>query len=266
MRGGWTTYIGILFCFVLIVGCVDPGSSDRDPLNPEVEETLAAPGEDPTEEPDDGSSQGTPEPTPEPPGNTEGPGDPSDTVRIELAELQIGGEPEIQSDTLQCVDVVWSGPPEVPDELVVEVTAVKFEPSDAFAISRETCRDAGPDCVGATLNLEIGCTVAIAWTGDSGDERRRLHLAGAVECPASATAPCETFREEVADATSDGAGIRLKRKPADDNGGDPSIDDDGDPADDGSEDAPVDGTDTGTDEGDSPEESSDRTVGDSGTG
>ena len=55
-----------------------------------------------------------------------------DAVAVELPGLPIGGNTEVVSDTLQCVDVGWTEPPDLPDWIGITVTGVTFTPAEGF--------------------------------------------------------------------------------------------------------------------------------------
>ena len=90
-----------------------------------------------------------------------------EAVAVELPGLPIGGEPEVKSETLQCVDVGWSEPPDLPDWIGITVTGVAFTPAEGFTQSSESCPGGAPPCLGGGFQLtgDARCYVAVAFTG-----------------------------------------------------------------------------------------------------
>ena len=92
----------------------------------------------------------------------------AEAVAVELPGLPIGGNTEVVSDTLQCVDVGWTEPPDLPDWIGITVTGVTFTPAEAFARVPESCPGGAPPCLGAGFQLtgDERCYVAVAFTGE----------------------------------------------------------------------------------------------------
>ena len=128
-----------------------------------------------------------------------------DAVAVELPGLPIGGNTVVVSDTLQCVDVGWSEPPDLPDWIGITITEVAFNPPEDFTQSSEQCPGAAPPCLadGFQLTGDERCYVAVAWTGGPtiDDDRTMSFSAGVINCPPDLVEDCEEFRDEV---TSEG--------------------------------------------------------------
>jgi hypothetical protein len=124
-----------------------------------------------------------------------------DAVAVELPGLPIGGTPVVLSDTLQCVDVGWSEPPDLPDWIGITVTGVTFTPAEDFTTSSETCPDGTPPCLGEGFQLtgDERCHVAVAFTGGPtiDDDRTMAFSSGTISCPPDRVEECEAFRDEV---------------------------------------------------------------------
>ena len=124
-----------------------------------------------------------------------------EAVAVELPGLPIGGSTVVVSDTLQCVDVGWSEPPDLPDWIGITVTGVSFSPAEGFTTSSETCSDGTPPCLGAGFQLtgDERCHVAVAFTGEPtlDAERTMTFSSGVINCPPDRVEQCESFRDEV---------------------------------------------------------------------
>jgi hypothetical protein len=122
-----------------------------------------------------------------------------DAVAVELPGLPIGGNTEVVSDTLQCVDVGWTEPPDLPSWIGITVTGVTFTPADAFAASPETCAGGAPPCLSAGFQLtgDERCFVAVAFTGGQSVEGSMSFSSGVINCPPDRVEQCESFRDEV---------------------------------------------------------------------
>jgi hypothetical protein len=121
-------------------------------------------------------------------------------VAVELPGLPIGGSATVVSDTLQCVDVGWSAPPDLPDWVSITVTGVEFDPSDGFDVSSESCPGDAPPCLasGVELTASDRCYVAVTWTGPTLDTERTMSFtSGRLTCQPDRVDECETFRDEV---------------------------------------------------------------------
>jgi hypothetical protein len=120
-------------------------------------------------------------------------------VAVELPGLPIGGNTQVVSDTLQCVDVGWTEPPKLPDWIGITVTGVTFTPEDAFAESPETCEGGAPPCLSAGFQLtgDERCFVAVAFTGGQSVEGKMSFSSGVINCPPDRVEQCQSFRDEV---------------------------------------------------------------------
>jgi hypothetical protein len=124
-----------------------------------------------------------------------------DAVAVELPGLPIGGNTIVVSDTLQCVDVGWSEPPDLPNWIGITVTNVVFNPPEDFTESSEPCPDGTPSCVAEDFQLtgDTRCHVAVAWTGGPtiDDDRFMTFSTGVISCPPERVEQCNAFRDEV---------------------------------------------------------------------
>ena len=124
-----------------------------------------------------------------------------ETVAVELPGLPIGGESQVQSETLQCVDVGWSEPPDLPDWIGITVTGVAFTPPEGFNVSSESCPGGAPPCLGGGFQLtgDARCYVAVAFTGEPtiDADRSMSFSSGVINCPPDRVEECEAFREAV---------------------------------------------------------------------
>ena len=164
---------------------------------------LAACGDDGTQDiTDDPVSESTDLPETEDTTATEQPDDPTDdVVAVELPGLPIGGSATVVSDTLQCVDVGWSAPPELPDWIAITVTSADLQPRDGFALSQESCGGGTPPCLadGVQLTATQRCYVAVTFTGPTLESERTLSFpSGRLDCPADRVEECRAFLAEVA--------------------------------------------------------------------
>ncbi len=131
-------------------------------------------------------------------------------VAVELPGLPIGGSSIVVSDTLQCVDVGWTTPPDLPDWAAVTVTGVAFQPSDGFALSSEPCGGDTPSCFaqGVRISGSERCYVAVTWTGPTLDSDRAMSFtSGEITCRADQVQACESFRDQVAAAGPQSVGL-----------------------------------------------------------
>jgi hypothetical protein len=140
-------------------------------------------------------------PEAEDPNAEEAPDESGDAVAVELPGLPIGGQPVVVSDSLQCVDVGWSEPPDLPDWIGITVTGLAFTPAEDFTQSSETCPNGTPSCLaeGFQLTGDERCHVAVAFTGGPtiNDERLMSFSSGVINCPPDRVEQCEAFRDEV---------------------------------------------------------------------
>lgn len=134
----------------------------------------------------------------------------NDAVAVELPGLPIGGNAIVVSDTLQCVDVGWTSPPDLPDWVAVRVTGVDLQPADGFALSDEPCEGDAPPCLGGEVRITTTerCYVAVTWVGPTLDSDRTLSFtSGEIVCTPDRVADCEAFRDEVAAAGPQSIGL-----------------------------------------------------------
>jgi hypothetical protein len=124
-----------------------------------------------------------------------------DAVAVELPGLPIGGNTVVVSNTLQCVDVGWTEPPNLPAWIGITVTGVAFTPAEDFTQSSEPCPDGTPSCLADSFQLtgDVRCHVAVAWTGGPtiDDERSMTFSSGVISCPPKRVEQCNAFRDEV---------------------------------------------------------------------
>ena len=179
-------------------------------------------------------------------------------VAVDLPGLPVGGSSNVVSDTLQCVDVSWSGPPDLPAGWGIAVSEVAFDPSSDFAESGEACPVDTPPCTasGVLLTSDGGCHVAVTWTQPNTDGGQLGFGAGTLACPPGQEAVCAEFRDEV---ETDGAQtIDLEPSPAPEESGGSEGSEGSEESSDGS--SPDEGT------GESPSELESDDGGDSGAG
>jgi hypothetical protein len=140
-------------------------------------------------------------PEAEDPNAEEAPDESGEAVAVELPGLPIGGNTEVLSDTLQCVDVGWTEPPDLPDWIGITVTGVTFTPEEGFTASSEQCPGGAPACLGGGFQLtgDERCYVAVAFTGEPtlDADRTMSFSSGVINCPPDRVEQCEAFREEV---------------------------------------------------------------------
>jgi hypothetical protein len=121
-------------------------------------------------------------------------------VAVELPGLPIAGTSVVLSDTLQCVDVGWTDPPDLPDWLAVTVTGVELRPKDGFALSSDPCPGGNPPCLDSSVRLTTTrrCSVAVTWTGPTLHSDRLLFFtSGLIRCAPATVDECQAFRAEV---------------------------------------------------------------------
>jgi hypothetical protein len=220
-RGRWAAPLAV----VALVGCAPstgaPAGQDAATGEPDAAtggpDTATEGDADPLPEPD--ADLGAP--PPEEPGATEGPGPPGpDRIALEVGGLPIGGAPSSVTSTHQCVDVVWSTPPDLPAGIEVTVEAVTFVPDGAFRETDASCAGGHPRCQRQLpLSTTVPCTIALAWVGDAATDGGELRFsAGVIRCPAGDEARCEAFRAEV--EARDPKGIELEPSPSSEGDGD----------------------------------------------
>ena len=174
-----------VLCALLVVltACGAPDTTQDTTGEPVVENTDPPLTEDTeTEEADDSDNQ---------------------AVAVELPGLPIGGNAIVVSDTLQCVDVGWTTPPDLPDWVAVRVTGVDLQPADGFALSDEPCEGDAPPCLEGEVRITTTerCYVAVTWVGPTLDSDRTLSFtSGEIVCEPDRVDACNAFRDEVAAA------------------------------------------------------------------
>ena len=140
-------------------------------------------------------------PEAEDPSAQEAPDESGEAVAVELPGLPIGGNTEVLSDTLQCVDVGWTEPPDLPEWIGITVTGVTFSPEGGFTQSSEPCPGGAPPCLGGGFQLtgDARCYVAVAFTGEPTLDADRFmsFSSGVINCPPDRVEQCEAFRGEV---------------------------------------------------------------------
>jgi hypothetical protein len=148
---------------------------------------------------DDSGSVDADAPEAEDPGAEEAPDSSgADAVAVDLPGLPIGGQFEPTSSTVQCVDVVWSGPPEVPDGIGITITGVALP--EGYAQSSESCPSGTQSCLGGGFQLtnDGNCSVAVAFTGEPiGAEPSMSFSSGRINCPPNRVEQCQDFKAEV---------------------------------------------------------------------
>ncbi len=102
-------------------------------------------------------------PEAEDPNAEEAPDESGEAVAVELPGLPIGGNTEVVSDTLQCVDVGWSEPPDLPDWIGITVTGVTFTPAEGFTQSSESCPGGAPPCLAAASSSPVTRGASSPW-------------------------------------------------------------------------------------------------------
>jgi hypothetical protein len=151
------------------------------------------------------------EPEAEDPGAEEAPDNSGgDAVAVDLPGLPIGGEFEAKSSTVQCVDVVWSGPPDLPDWIGITVTGVALP--EGFTESSESCGDGTPPCVGGGFQFtgDANCHVAVAFTGEPiGENPSMSFSSGRINCPPDRAEECQAFKAEVESSGGQPIGLLL---------------------------------------------------------
>jgi hypothetical protein len=124
-----------------------------------------------------------------------------DAVAVDLPGLPIGGGSEPKSSSVQCVDVVWSGPPELPDWIGITITGVAVP--KGFTVTSEPCPGEAPSCVGGGFQLtnDGNCSVAVALTGEPIGEKPSMSFSsGSINCPPNRVDECRAFKAEVESA------------------------------------------------------------------
>jgi len=124
-----------------------------------------------------------------------------DAVAVDLPGLPIGGDFGFTSPTVQCVDVVWTGPPDLPNWVGVTITRVAVP--DGYTVSSSPCPSGAPPCLGGGFQLtgDGNCSVAVALTGEPiGEDPSMTFGSGRVNCPPDRVDQCRAFKAEVESA------------------------------------------------------------------
>jgi hypothetical protein len=146
----------------------------------------------------------------------------AEAVSVRLPGLPVGGNHSVESSTLQCADVGWTTPPNLPEWVEIKVTGVGLSPRESFALSSESCPGAAPPCLSDDFRLtgQSRCSVAVAWTGEGPgtDGGGRLSLtSGEIVCAPDQVANCHAFKDEL-EAITDLQTIELDPRPDDGSG------------------------------------------------
>jgi hypothetical protein len=121
-----------------------------------------------------------------------------DPTTIRVATLPIGGSAGEPVGNLQCVDIGWSAPPEIPDGVTVVIEGLILEPDGHFAVSAQPCVGDAPTCgPGLAITPVQRCVAAVEWSGAAGPAGGSLRAAGTLVCEAEA-AVCAGFADAVA--------------------------------------------------------------------
>ena len=163
--------------------------------------TSEASGESTTQE-DDSVDDSTPEVEGEDTEEAPDGGGGTEAVSVTLPGLPVGGNHSVESSTLQCADVGWTTPPDLPAWAEIKVTGIGFSPEESFELSSETCPGDAPACLSDDFRLtgETRCTVAVAWTGEGSgtDEGGSLSItSGEIFCEPDRVADCNAFKDEL---------------------------------------------------------------------
>jgi hypothetical protein len=175
------TLVGVIAALLLVTAACGGGGGEGS--SPDTSSELS------TDAPEAESTQGTEEA--EQGGN--------EAVAVELPGLPVGGSSNVVSPTLQCVDVSWSGPPDLPQGWGITITGVGFDPPGDFALSGEPCPDDTPSCTASGFQLTSGggCHVAVTWTRPNTDGGSMGFTRGVVTCPPGRVDACKGFLGEV---------------------------------------------------------------------
>lgn len=227
LRGAWRAGGVGLAAIVLVVACAG-GRAGFEPNDDADGRNDLADGEATSES--DGSEGGDDfeEPTPEDT-TEEAPAEVViDPTTIEVATLPIGGNPDDAGGNLQCVDVGWSDPPEIPAGVTVVIEGLALEPAGDFALSDQPCPGDAPLCLPDHAVTPVQrCTVAVEWTETAGNAGGWLDASGTIVCNADADI-CSGFADAVAERG--GQSIELLPPPTgngEDEGGSGSSDEGG---------------------------------------
>jgi hypothetical protein len=143
-------------------------------------------------------------------------------VAVRLPGLPVGGNHSVESSTLQCADVGWTTPPDLPEGVEIKVTGVGFSPRESFELSSESCPGDAPPCLSDDFRLtgQSRCSVAVAWTGQGAgthDGGRLSLTSGTIVCAPDQVAKCNAFKDEL-EAITDLQTIELDPRPDDGSG------------------------------------------------
>lgn len=126
-------------------------------------------------------------------------------VSIEVAGLPIGGNAEADpgDPTVRCASVSWTGPPDLPDEVVLELTDFGLDPIGAYEVGEDGCTGILPPCLSnpGALNAGGQCGVTVRQVAASPDGTGALSLQqGAVACAEQAV--CDQFVADLSENTN----------------------------------------------------------------
>ncbi|MFK5635527.1 hypothetical protein [Ornithinimicrobium sp. LYQ103] len=191
---------------LLLSGCGSGGGPAGDGGSPPTASTSApeVTPADPTTEPEVEPQPA--DPTTEDLEATEEAQPPQDAgVAVALAGLPVGGFPEVSADdpTLRCVRVNWSGPPDLPAGLNLEVTRFDLAPDGVFQVVDGGCSGQLPGCLSTpgVLDDSAQCDVAVRQVSPSVDGVGSIGLAeGRITCEAPDAWRCEEFVRQLATA------------------------------------------------------------------
>ena len=142
-------------------------------------------------------------PSPEEVGATEEAATGGGGVPLELPGLPIGGFTEANptDPTVRCAVINWSGPPDLPDGVVLEVTSIAVEPAGVYAWTDGGCSAGDPACLfnPGVLNDLNQCGVAVQQIAASPDGTGELGiLSGSIQCLPGDEELCASFAAELA--------------------------------------------------------------------
>ncbi|WP_202619250.1 hypothetical protein [Ornithinimicrobium cavernae] len=131
-----------------------------------------------------------------------------DDVALELAGLPIGGFTEVDPTdaTLRCAVINWSGPPDLPTDLTLEVTSLAVAPAGVYEWTDGGCSGAHPPCLDTPDVLDDAgqCEVSIRQIAASPDGFGEIAFqTGRVTCAADAESVCSSFQAVLTGADVD---------------------------------------------------------------
>lgn len=125
-------------------------------------------------------------------------------VSIEVAGLPIGGDAEADpgDPTVRCASVSWTGPPDLPAEVVLELTGFGLDPLGTYEVGEDGCTGILPSCLSTPGALNAGgqCGVTVRQVAASPYGTGSLSLEqGIVACADEAV--CEQFAADLSENT-----------------------------------------------------------------